>query len=139
MSDLSRNEPTESAAPERKLVRHRRRRRHSFRMETEADARRRDDYRALRFILPGALFLVGLLVLRFASAEPDPEMRPAPLLRIGCWFTGVGGVLLLLATLAYCVRKAREAAANARNDDDADDNGRHHHHHHHHHSHTGEN
>ena len=138
MSDLSRNEPTELAAPERKLVRHRKRRRHSFRMETEADARRRDDYRALRFILPGALFLVGLLVLRFASAEPDPEMRPAPLLRIGC-FTGVGGVLLLLATLAYCVRKAREAAANARNDDDADDDGRHHHHHHHHHSHTGEN
>ena len=41
------------------LVRHRKRRRHSFRPESEALARRRQDLRALAWILPGCMLALG--------------------------------------------------------------------------------
>ena len=137
MSNPSATDPNQTPDPERHLVRRRRRRRHSFRMETEEDARRRDDYRALRVILPAILFLSGLLIWKFSSAEPDPQVRPLRLLKLGYWFMVVGGVLLLVALIGLCVRKAREALSQEDDEDDADEH-RHHHHHHSHHSHSYE-
>jgi len=136
MSDSA--SPSPAPTEDRTVVRHRRRRRHSFRMESESEARRRFDRQALRFILPAIMLVVGIILLRTVTVEPDPELRPARLLRLGWWLTGVGGAFLLLAITVFCVSQAREAAKRAKNDADADndDDDGHHHHHHHHHSHS---
>ena len=123
-------DPATTPPNEEHLVRHRKRRRHSFRPESEALARRRQDLRALAWILPGCLLALGAVVLAVEFRNPEPAARAKDVVAIGCALVGAGAVWLS-GLLAW---RWIEAVRDWRRENEPDEgrHGRRHHHHHHH-------
>ena len=86
-------DPATTPLNEEHLVRHRKRRRHSFRPESEALARRRQDLRALAWILPGCLLALGAVILLAEMRNPEPAARAKDVVAIGCALVGAGATL----------------------------------------------
>ena len=123
-------DPATTPPNEEHLVRHRKRRRHSFRPESEALARRRQDLRALAWILPGCLLALGAVILLAEMRNPEPAARAKDVVAIGCALVGAGAVWLS-GLLAW---RWIEAVRDWRRENEPDEgrHGRRHHHHHHH-------
>ena len=121
-------DPATTPPNEEHLVRHRKRRRHSFRPESEELARRRQDLRALAWILPVCMLALGALILFVEMRNPEPAARAKDVVAIGCALLGAGA-LWLSAALAWrwfdVVRRWR-----AENGEEPRRRHRHHHHHH---------
>ena len=120
-------DPATTPAPpeEEHLVRHRKRRRHSFRPESEALARRRQDLRALAWILPGCLLALGAVILLAEMRNPEPAARAKDVVAIGCALVGAGAVWLSLDIASRWIAVVREW----RRENEAGTRPRHHHHH----------
>ena len=120
-------DPATTPAPpeEEHLVRHRKRRRHSFRPESEALARRRQDLRALAWILPGCLLALGAVILLAEMRNPEPAARAKDVVAIGCALVGAGAVWLSLGIAFRWIAVVREW----RRENEAGARPRHHHHH----------
>ena len=103
-------DPATTPAPpeEEHLVRHRKRRRHSFRPESEALARRRQDLRALAWILPGCLLALGAVILLAEMRNPEPAARAKDVVAIGCALVGAGAVWLSLGIAFRWIAVVRE-------------------------------
>lgn len=111
--------PAPDSAPDRgeeHLVRHRRRRRHHFRPESEALARRRQDLRALAWILPGCLLALGAVVLLAQMRNPEPAARARDVVAIGVALVGAGAVWLGLDIACRWIAVVREWRRGADND-----------------------
>ena len=124
-------EPNAPAAPagtngEEHLVRHRKRRRHSFRPESEALARRREDLRALSWILPVCMLALGAIILFVEMRNPEPAARAKDVVAIGCALLGAGAVWL---SAAFAWRWF-EIVRRWRAENGEEPRRRHHHHHH---------
>ena len=119
--------PATNPAPaeEEHLVRHRKRRRHRFRPESEALARRRQDLRALAWILPGCLLALGAVILLAEMRNPEPAARAKDVVAIGCALVGAGAVWLSLGIAFRWIAVVREW----RRENEAGTRPRHHHHH----------
>ena len=87
-------DPATTPPNEEHLVRHRKRRRHSFRPESEELARRRQDLRALAWILPVCMLALGALILFVEMRNPEPAARAKDVVAIGCALLGAGAVWL---------------------------------------------
>ena len=120
-------DPATNPAPpnEEHLVRHRKRRRHRFRPESEALARRRQDLRALAWILPGCLLALGAVILLAEMRNPEPAARAKDVVAIGCALVGAGAVWLSLDIAFRWIAVVREW----RRENEAGARPRHHHHH----------
>jgi hypothetical protein len=120
--------PADDGGGEERLVRHRKRRRHSFRPESDALARRREDLRALSWILPVCMLALGAIILFVEMRNPEPAARAKDVVAIGCALLGIGAAWLS-AGLAWrwfdVVRRWR-----AENGEEPRRHRRHHHHHH---------
>ena len=110
-------DPATTPPNEEHLVRHRKRRRHSFRPESEALARRRQDLRALAWILPGCLLALGAVILLAEMRNPEPAARAKDVVAIGCALVGAGAVWLSLGIAFRWIAVVREWRRNA--DDDS--------------------
>lgn len=110
-------DPATTPPNEEHLVRHRKRRRHSFRPESEALARRRQDLRALAWILPGCLLALGAVILLAEMRNPEPAARAKDVVAIGCALVGAGAVWLGLDIACRWIAVVREWRRNA--DDDS--------------------
>ena len=118
-------DPATTPQNEEHLVRHRKRRRHSFRPESEALARRRQDLRALAWILPGCLLALGAVILLAEMRNPEPAARAKDVVAIGCALVGAGAVWLSLGIAFRWIAVVREW----RRENEAGARPRHHHHH----------
>lgn len=118
-------DPATTPPNEEHLVRHRKRRRHSFRPESEALARRRQDLRALAWILPGCLLALGAVILLAEMRNPEPAARAKDIVAIGCALVGAGAVWLSLGIAFRWIAVVREW----RRENEAGARPRHHHHH----------
>ena len=120
-------DPATNPAPaeEEHLVRHRKRRRHRFRPESEALARHRQDMRALAWILPGCLLALGAVILLAEMRNPEPAARAKDVVAIGCALVGAGAVWLSLGIAFRWIAVVREW----RRENEAGARPRHHHHH----------
>ncbi len=118
-------DPATTPPNEEHLVRHRKRRRHSFRPESEALARRRQDLRALAWILPGCLLALGAVILLAEMRNPEPAARAKDVVAIGCALVGAGAVWLSLGIAFRWIAVVREW----RRENEAGARPRHHHHH----------
>ena len=118
-------DPATTPPNEEHLVRHRRRRRHRFRPESEALARRRQDLRALAWILPGCLLALGAVILLAEMRNPEPAARAKDVVAIGCALVGAGAVWLSLGIAFRWIAVVREW----RRENEAGTRPRHHHHH----------
>ena len=118
-------DPATTPPNEEHLVRHRKRRRHSFRPESEALARRRQDLRALAWILPGCLLALGAVILLAEMRNPEPAARAKDVVAIGCALVGAGAVWLSLGIAFRWIAVVREW----RRENEAGTRPRHHHHH----------
>lgn len=118
-------DPATTPPNEEHLVRHRKRRRHSFRPESEALARRRQDLRALAWILPGCLLALGAVILLAEMRNPEPAARAKDVVAIGCALVGAGAVWL---SLDIAFRWIAVVRAWRRNADDDSFRPRHRHH-----------
>lgn len=118
-------DPATTPPNEEHLVRHRRRRRHRFRPESEALARRRQDLRALAWILPGCLLALGAVILLAEMRNPEPAARAKDVVAIGCALVGAGAVWLSLGIAFRWIAVVREW----RRENEAGARPRHHHHH----------
>ena len=118
-------DPATTPPNEEHLVRHRRRRRHRFRPESEALARRRQDLRALAWILPGCLLALGAVILLAEMRNPEPAARAKDIVAIGCALVGAGAVWLSLGIAFRWIAVVREW----RRENEAGTRPRHHHHH----------
>ena len=118
-------DPATTPPNEEHLVRHRKRRRHSFRPESEALARRRQDLRALAWILPGCLLALGAVILLAEMRNPEPAARAKDVVAIGCALVGAGAVWLSLDIASRWIAVVREW----RRENEAGTRPRHHHHH----------
>ena len=142
MSEAPANMPPNPAAPavpagtdgevEEHLVRHRKRRRHRFRPESEALARRREDLRALSWILPVCMLALGALILFVEMRNPEPAARAKDVVAIGCALLGAGA-LWLSAALAW---RWFDVVRRWRAENGEEPRHRRHRHHHHHHGST---
>ena len=110
-------DPATTPPNEEHLVRHRKRRRHSFRPESEALARRRQDLRALAWILPGCLLALGAVILLAEMRNPEPAARAKDVVSIGCALVGAGAIWLSLGIAFRWIAVVREWRRNA--DDDS--------------------
>ena len=110
-------DPATTPPNEEHLVRHRKRRRHSFRPESEALARRRQDLRALAWILPGCLLALGAVILLAEMRNPEPAARAKDVVAIGCALVGAGAIWLSLGIAFRWIAVVREWRRNA--DDDS--------------------
>lgn len=120
--------PADAPGGEEHLVRHRKRRRHSFRPESEALARRREDLRALSWILPVCMLALGAIILFVEMHNPEPAARAKDVVAIGCALLGAGAVWLS-AALAW---RWFEIVRRWRAENGEEPRRRHRHHHHHH-------
>jgi hypothetical protein len=111
---------------EEHLVRHRKRRRHRFRPESEALARHRQDLRALSWIMPACLLVLGAVILAVEFRNPEPAARAKDVVSIGCALVGAGAVWLSLVLAGGWIAAVR--AWRRENGEEP----RHSHHHHHH-------
>lgn len=118
-------DPATTPPNEEHLVRHRKRRRHRFRPESEALARRRQDLRALAWILPGCLLALGAVILLAEMRNPEPAARAKDVVAIGCALVGAGAVWLSLGIAFRWIAVVREW----RRENEAGARPRHHHHH----------
>lgn len=118
-------DPATTPPNEEHLVRHRKRRRHRFRPESEALARRRQDLRALAWILPGCLLALGAVILLAEMRNPEPAARAKDVVAIGCALVGAGAVWLSLGIAFRWIAVVREW----RRENEAGTRPRHHHHH----------
>ncbi len=125
-------------------VRSRHHRHHRFRMEKIDEIRHREDVRALSFILPLILLVVGLGILGTWFRSPDPMLRPDKLLSVAWVLTALGGGWFVFSSIFGAWRRYKEARKRReeeREDAESDSEFRrrshhrhHHHYHHHHHS-----
>ena len=104
---------------------HRHRRRRRFVAESEALARRREDLRALSWILPCCLLALGALILFIEMRNPEPAARAKDVVAIGVALLGAGAVWLAAILAWRWIAVVREWRRG--NDDDF---RRHHHHRH---------
>ena len=118
-------DPATTPPNEEHLVRHRKRRRHSFRPESEALARRRQDLRALAWILPVCMLALGTIILFVEMRNPEPAARAQDVVAIGCALVGAGAVWLSLGIAFRWIAVVREW----RRENEAGARPRHHHHH----------
>ncbi len=118
-------DPATTPPNEEHLVRHRKRRRHRFRPESEALARRRQDLRALAWILPGCLLALGAVILLAEMRNPEPAARAKDVVAIGCALVGAGAIWLSLGIAFRWIAVVREW----RRENEAGTRPRHHHHH----------
>ena len=118
-------DPATTPPNEEHLVRHRKRRRHRFRPESEALARRRQDLRALAWILPGCLLALGAVILLAEMRNPEPAARAKDVVAIGCALVGAGAVWLSLGIAFRWIAVVREW----RRENEAGTRPRHHHQH----------
>ena len=118
-------DPATTPPNEEHLVRHRKRRRQRFRPESEALARRRQDLRALAWILPGCLLALGAVILLAEMRNPEPAARAKDVVAIGCALVGTGAVWLSLGIAFRWIAVVREW----RRENEAGARPRHHHHH----------
>lgn len=95
-------------AEEEHLVRHRKRRRHRFRPESEALARHREDMRALSWILPCCLLALGGLLLFVEFRNPEPATRAKDLVAIGFALAGAGAVWLAFDLAFHWIAVVRD-------------------------------
>lgn len=85
-----------------------------FRMERLDEIRHREDFRALAFILPLIMLLVGMGIVGATYRNPDPEMRPAKLVSLAWAFVALGGGWFAVSSCVGAVRSWKEARKRAK-------------------------
>ena len=134
-ADAVRRAPTMIPGGVRRIRSRHHRHRH-FRMEKLAEIRHRQDVRALAFILPLILLVIGLGLFGVAFRNNDPTLRPEKLMSLSWCLMTMGGGWLLISTIMGSYRNwkdAKQRAAEENAGDDSSTRGHHHHRHRRHH------
>ena len=82
---------------------------HHAHLDSPERLRRKEDIKALFFIMPGLLLGLGALLWFLSSLENDSSLRPKDLLQLSYTLMGIGGALFIFALIRDWVLRARRA------------------------------
>lgn len=133
--EAPRQAPTSIPGGVRRIRSHHHRHRR-FRMEKLEEIRHREDVRALAFILPLILLVIGLGIFGVAFRNNDPSLRPEKMLSLAWCLMTIGGGWLFLSTglnswQSWKEAKLRDAEEKAAGGDSSSSGRRRRRHHHH--------